>query len=69
MSLAFYVSLFYILLISIHTSASFPHGSLRVDDGNMTHFVADNLEYKIKAASPKDGKPFEITHYRITTLL
>lgn len=22
----------------------------------MTHFVADNLEYKIKAASPKDGK-------------
>ncbi|XP_031626885.1 BLOC-1-related complex subunit 6 [Contarinia nasturtii] len=40
-----------------HSSqSSFPHGSLRVDDGNMTHFVADNLEYKIKTASPKDGK-------------
>lgn len=36
--------------------ASFPHGSIRVDDGNMTHFVADNLEYKIKTSSPKDGK-------------
>ncbi|XP_035910898.1 BLOC-1-related complex subunit 6 isoform X2 [Anopheles stephensi] len=34
--------------------ASFPYnleGTVRVD-GNMTHFVAENLEYKIKLASP-----------------
>lgn len=40
----------------LQLSASFPHGSVRVDESNMTHFVADNLEYKIKTASPKDGK-------------
>ncbi|XP_055593208.1 BLOC-1-related complex subunit 6 [Uranotaenia lowii] len=36
------------------SDASFPYnleGTVRVD-GNMTHFVAENLEYKIKLASP-----------------
>uniref|UniRef100_A0A182K204 BLOC-1-related complex subunit 6 C-terminal helix domain-containing protein n=1 Tax=Anopheles christyi TaxID=43041 RepID=A0A182K204_9DIPT len=36
------------------SNASFPYnleGTVRVD-GNMTHFVAENLEYKIKLASP-----------------
>lgn len=46
------------LLILVCVSASFPHGSLRVDECNMTHFVADNIEFKIKASSPKDGKLF-----------
>lgn len=35
-----------------YISDSFPTGSLSVDDTNMTHFVADDLEYKIKIASP-----------------
>lgn len=33
-------------------TASFPNGSVSIDDGNMTHFVAEDLEYKIKIASP-----------------
>lgn len=37
-------------------ASSFPRGSVSVDDGNMTHFVADNLEYKIKIASPATRK-------------
>lgn len=37
--------------------AAFPHGSVSIDDDtNMTHFVADNLEYKIKIASPVSKK-------------
>ena len=40
---------------SVRVLAAFPHGSVRVDDGNMTHFVADKIESAIKAASPKDG--------------
>lgn len=39
---------------SIGLSASFPHGSVRVDESNITHFVADDLEYKIKIASPTE---------------
>lgn len=39
-------------------SASFPHGSVRVDESNMTHFVADNLELKIKSASSNESKKF-----------
>lgn len=38
----------------VFADASFPYnleGTVRVD-GNMTHFVAENLEYKIKLASP-----------------
>lgn len=39
------------------TLAAFPHGSVSIDDDtNMTHFVADNLEYKIKIASPVSKK-------------
>lgn len=46
-------------------SASFPYnleGTVSVD-GNMTHFVAENLEYKIKIASPvtKVGNVFIFT--------
>lgn len=37
--------------------AAFPHGSVSIDDDtNMTHFVADNLEYRIKIASPVSKK-------------
>lgn len=38
--------------VFISILASFPHGSVRVDESNITHFVADDLEYKIKIASP-----------------
>ncbi|XP_052867220.1 BLOC-1-related complex subunit 6 [Anopheles cruzii] len=41
-------------LVCDSRKASFPYnleGTVRVD-GNMTHFVAENLEYKIKLASP-----------------
>lgn len=45
-----------ILLNSYVYPAAFPHGTVRVDDSNMTHFVADNLEFKIRTASPKGSK-------------
>lgn len=37
-------------------SAGFPRGSVRVDDSNMTHFVADDLVNKIRIASPSTSK-------------
>lgn len=37
------------------SQSSFPHGSVRVDESKMTHFVADNLELKIKSASSNDS--------------
>lgn len=37
-------------------SAPFPQGTVSVGDGNMMQFVADNLEYKIKVASPVSKK-------------
>lgn len=52
-------------------SATFPHGSVSIDDDtNMTHFVADNLEYKIKIASPvskKDMSEFGVSQTSIET--
>lgn len=42
------------VLLMFCVAASFPQGI--VGDGNMMHFVADNLEYKIKAASPNPRK-------------
>lgn len=36
--------------------AAFPQGTVSIGDGNMMHFVADNLEHKIKAASPNTRK-------------
>lgn len=38
---------------------SFPHGSVSIDDTNMTHFVADDLEFQIKIASPVSKREFD----------
>lgn len=49
--------------------ASFPYnleGTVRVD-GNMTHFVAENLEYKIKLASPVTVTRKDSTNSRQST--